>query len=86
MVRPPNSTNPLFLAFLTGVTVVLLTALPGCKVGPDYVPPQTEMPDKWTEEAVAGLEDGTAEMHTWWKQFNDPLLDELIAKAKELLN
>lgn len=62
--------------------MLLLIVVSGCTVGPDYVAPESMLPDKWTQEALAGLEDGTADMHTWWSQFNDPFLDQLIEKAR----
>ena len=52
--------------------------LAGCTIGPDYQRPQTAAPAAWTisYDAAAGISDSA-----WWKQFNDPVLDELIKTA-----
>ena len=56
----------------------------GClfKVGPDYVPPEPELPDAWYQAATDGLADGEATVQTWWNVFDDPVLDDLIARAQ----
>jgi NodT family efflux transporter outer membrane factor (OMF) lipoprotein len=67
----------LFLLLLTGL-------LHSCiKVGPDYEAPETEMPDSWHQTATYGINDRTANLWTWWTLFNDPVLDDLIMKARE---
>jgi NodT family efflux transporter outer membrane factor (OMF) lipoprotein len=50
-------------------------------VGPDYEPPQTEMPDVWHQDLSRGLNDGKADLRTWWTTFKDPILDNLIQRA-----
>jgi len=56
--------------------------LQGCvTVGPDYTPPDTEMPDLWYQEAVSGLMQGEATLETWWTSLNDPTLNDLIQRA-----
>lgn len=60
--------------------VVLATALTlgACTVGPDYVRPEIDAPEKFRYQA------GEAEalVNTqWWRQFNDPALDRLIDTA-----
>ena len=52
--------------------------LSGCVIGPDYQRPTIETPASWTisYNAAAGMADVA-----WWKQFNDPVLDELITTA-----
>jgi NodT family efflux transporter outer membrane factor (OMF) lipoprotein len=57
--------------------------LAGCTVGPDYVPPRTQVPDLWTQELSRGLVDGQADLRTWWTTLDDPVLDRLIAQATE---
>jgi NodT family efflux transporter outer membrane factor (OMF) lipoprotein len=63
-------------------------ALAGCKVGPNYTPPQTTTPDAWGELAPTGAATGPATRPTaqppvaqWWKTFEDPDLDALIQRA-----
>ncbi len=59
-----------------GLLVVAL-ALAGCTVGPDWVAPTAEVPAHWHASA-----DGrTAALGEWWRDFRDPLLDELIEQA-----
>jgi NodT family efflux transporter outer membrane factor (OMF) lipoprotein len=57
--------------------------LAGCAVGPDYVPPRTEVPDLWEQELSRGLVDGQADLRTWWTALDDAELDRLIAQATE---
>lgn len=54
----------------------------GCMVGPKYEAPKTVMPAEF-EESKQG-EASTADLRSWWKQFNDPVLDNLIAEALEM--
>ena len=51
-------------------------ALTACAVGPDYSRPKLELPDSAQAQNPAIAMD-------WWKQFNDPVLDRLIAEALE---
>uniref|UniRef100_UPI0005BD7082 TolC family protein n=1 Tax=Chromobacterium haemolyticum TaxID=394935 RepID=UPI0005BD7082 len=51
-------------------------ALTACAVGPDYSRPKLELPDSAQVQSPAIAMD-------WWKQFNDPVLDQLIAEALE---
>ncbi|AXT45952.1 MULTISPECIES: efflux transporter outer membrane subunit [Chromobacterium] len=51
-------------------------ALTACAVGPDYSRPKLELPDSAQAQSPAIAMD-------WWKQFNDPVLDQLIAEALE---
>lgn len=62
------------------LTLVVLS-MTACKVGPDYVPPETKMPDLWYQELSAGLESGESAHQTWWVTFGDPILDGLIMRA-----
>lgn len=59
---------------------IMIFSTAGCTVGPDYVKPEVDTPDQWRYEYQE-----TADIvnTTWWKQFNDPVLDELIQTALE---
>ncbi|MBE2260799.1 MAG: efflux transporter outer membrane subunit [Candidatus Accumulibacter sp.] len=61
------------------LTAVLLAVLAGgCMVGPDYVRPQVDTPPAWRlNEQDANDLANTA----WWKQFDDPVLDDLVSTA-----
>lgn len=50
-----------------------------CAVGPDYVPPDVETPDRF-QYAADGAEAPIVE--NWWELFDDPTLDRLIAEAE----
>jgi NodT family efflux transporter outer membrane factor (OMF) lipoprotein len=50
-------------------------------VGPDYEPPQLELPDAWNQAALAGLAEGEADLRTWWEVLEDPILDGLIERS-----
>ena len=56
-----------------------LVLLSGCTVGPDYTPPETAVPDAWTQELTVQDANDIAE---WWKTFDDPLLWSLIERAQ----
>ncbi len=59
-------------------------ALSGCaSVGPDYVPPETEVPDQWQQDLAADMAAGQPELTHWWEELNDPKLIDLIGRAKE---
>lgn len=57
-----------------------LVVLGGCTVGPDYVAPETAMPEAYR----ANLPDADVapeQLSNWWTQLDDPMLDELLARA-----
>ena len=62
---------------------LILIVLTGCAaVGPDYVKPEIAVPDRWHERIVEQVSQGQeAPLEKWWTTFNDPVLDELIARA-----
>ena len=59
-------------------TVIAVCMLTGCAISPDYLRPTIKTPATWTisYDEAAGMTDVA-----WWKQFNDPVLDELIVTA-----
>ena len=65
-------------------------ALAGCTVGPDYRRPDVLTPGAYqdvggrkdaplSQPAVAPVDE--AQVASWWKQFNDPMLDSLVDRA-----
>lgn len=65
----------------TGFVAMSLLLLSGCTmVGPDYVKPEAELPDKW--RMPAGQAQATANVQ-WWRIFGDPVLDDLVETALE---
>ena len=63
------------------LALLAVLLLQGCQVGPDYVAPEANVPDVWHRQATEGLVDGESQVQTWWKVFDDPMLDELIGRA-----
>jgi len=57
-----------------------LVATVSCTVGPDYQPPQIDLPDRWSE-GPEGTITLVAEIAEWWTVFNDPTLNQLIEQA-----
>ncbi len=57
---------------------IAMCMLSGCVISPDYQRPAIDTPASWTVpyDAAEGMIDVA-----WWKQFNDPVLDELITTA-----
>ena len=64
------------------IPVLSLSLFSGCKVGPDYERPESSVPDQWHEKAVQGLDDGSADLQTWWTVFDDPMLEDLIGRSR----
>ena len=64
-----------------GVAWMWLLVLGCASVGPDYKPPELDVPDQWQQRLTAGLAEGQAPLRTWWKSLNDPVLDGLMDQA-----
>jgi len=58
--------------------LVLLVALSGCAVGPDYRRPAVDAPHAFRFEAKEARDMANC---AWWEQFQDPVLDRLIGIA-----
>jgi len=52
-------------------------------VGPDYVKPESAVESKWINQSSPEISKRTAGLSTWWKVFNDPVLDKLITEARQ---
>lgn len=82
--------------------LALAIALAGCKVGPNYQTPPTTMPSTWSElsagipatqpatvpatQPISGPTTQPVEIVEWWTTFNDPLLNQLVARAVQSNN
>ena len=66
---------------MKGRAVLVALLLAGCTtVGPNHSVPDAAVPSQYAEPHDAqGLSD--AELASWWRQFGDPQLDSLIARA-----
>ena len=58
--------------------LIVATLVTGCMIGPDYQRPSVNAPTAFMYEAKDAADTANTE---WWKQFNDPVLDALIAEA-----
>jgi NodT family efflux transporter outer membrane factor (OMF) lipoprotein len=71
---------------LLGVPAVMaaLLTIQGCAaVGPNYQQPVIQTPDTWTEKVAQQVAQGPqASLQTWWTVFGDPVLDDLIERAR----
>lgn len=65
--------------FATTFALGLLAS--GCMTGPDYVRPDITTPDDWASENSPNVTNAQADIAAWWKHLNDPVLDDLIARA-----
>ncbi len=61
--------------------VALALAAASCKVGPNYSTPKAKVADHWQEtSAITNRAYGAAEEY-WWRNFEDPVLEQLIETA-----
>jgi multidrug efflux system outer membrane protein len=60
------------------LALAVVALLSGCMMGPDYTRPKIDAPAEFRFEPKAVAETANTE---WWKQYNDPVLEALIAEA-----
>src|SRR5512143_2795251 len=58
--------------------ILLATLSGGCMMGPDYRRPALDIPNSFQYETKDALDTANTE---WWRNFQDPVLDGLIAEA-----
>lgn len=63
--------RPAFISFLIPALIAA-----GCSVAPKYERPAVELPQAWKESAPRFAEDGR-----WWRIYQDPELEKIIAEA-----
>ena len=61
----------------------MLFFMQGCTVGPDFVPPEVAMPQKYSQSPVEGEPVESEQLSAWWQLLGDPLLSELIERGLE---
>jgi NodT family efflux transporter outer membrane factor (OMF) lipoprotein len=54
-------------------------AVGGCKVGPDYQPPEAALNEAWQAQTGSGA--AAAANARWWEGFNDPTMSALVSSA-----
>jgi outer membrane protein, multidrug efflux system len=83
-------TNGMSLTKKNGIIslpALLFISCLGCAVGPDYLPPRTDLPTTWSgQEAVtpdlpSRTNTDPAALATWWRSFKDPILTSLVETA-----
>ncbi len=57
---------------------LLALTLTGCMVGPNYKRPEVDTPPAWLVEYKEAKDTANT---TWWNQFNDPVLNDLVVTA-----
>ncbi|HRU06608.1 MAG TPA: efflux transporter outer membrane subunit [Candidatus Brocadiia bacterium] len=65
---------------LSTLAAVVALALPSCKAGPDYQPPDVAAPADWGQTDPS-LRREPAQLAQWWQALKDRALDQLIASA-----
>ena len=64
--------------FASALSMILLS---GCMVGPNYSKPAAPLNKSWVGEEKLGVERDARLDIEWWKLFQDPVLDNLVATA-----
>ncbi len=73
----------LVLMLLAGCTSTREYLANGFKVGPNYCRPGAPVSQQWIDAEQAHLNTSRAGDPLWWRTFNDPVLDALVATAYE---
>jgi NodT family efflux transporter outer membrane factor (OMF) lipoprotein len=74
----------LFVPILFAVSAWIVLVTSGCMVGPDYHMPHPNSPPGWTGVTQTAARHPSvptaqpAELTQWWKQFDDPMLTQLV--------
>jgi len=67
------------------VTLTLLISLTGlihgCSVGPKYIAPELQVPNKFQTQLNNALDTQQAVLGEWWTVFNDELLNKLVDQS-----
>jgi len=63
------------------VPALVLLAVGGCMIGPDYQRPKISVSPNWADTADQRVSTESTTYRGWWRAFNDPVLDRLIAQA-----
>ena len=63
--------------------VMFTLLLSGCMIGPDFIRPKTAISPNWLEADDNRVKNDSVNFSHWWQVFDDPVLDQLIARAYE---
>jgi NodT family efflux transporter outer membrane factor (OMF) lipoprotein len=59
----------------------MLLAFAGCMIGPNYQRPKVSVSPNWGEPGDQRVSTESTTYRDWWRAFNDPVLDRLVARA-----
>jgi NodT family efflux transporter outer membrane factor (OMF) lipoprotein len=63
-------------------SLLVIAALSGCEVGPDYHAPNTKLAPFHNLPAASGQANGASpRLDRWWTGFNDPELEKVVSRA-----
>ena len=68
------------LALPTLVATLAVLAI-SCKVGPNYATPRASVAGQWMENSTITNRPFSAAEDYWWRNFDDPVLDQLVEMA-----
>ena len=60
------------------IFTLIAACMAGCAIGPDYKRPAMDVPESYRYEPDKVAETANT---LWWKQYNDPVLDQMIEEA-----
>ena len=63
------------------LVVALALGAVSCKVGPDYATPAAKVAGHWQETRVITNQAYSVAEEAWWRDFKDPVLDQLVESA-----
>jgi NodT family efflux transporter outer membrane factor (OMF) lipoprotein len=61
--------------------VPVFLAFAGCMIGPNYQRPKVSVSQNWGETQDPRVSTESTTYRDWWRAFNDPALDRLVARA-----
>ena len=66
---------------LVGLALLTALFLVGCSVGPNFRTPKAAVSREWIEAKNNRVSPASTDYRSWWKAFDDPVLDRLIDRA-----
>src|SRR3546814_14453737 len=63
--------------------LVIVLSLGGCSLAPDFMKPETPVPENWSSARLAAAEKISTD---WWRSFDDPALVALVDRKSTRLN
>ena len=80
----PKKRNRAIVVVSRSAQALLLLACGACTtVGPEYEAPEVKLNPAWLDAELELYDTGPTELVDWWRTFEDPVLDELVATAYE---